>query len=503
MVDGVSNGTVTSYTFTNVVSSHKISAIFESGGYLWINSSAGPNGSILPNGNITTIPFGSDQVYTITPVNSSYVVADVKVDGVSKGAVTSYTFYSVTDNHTIVATFKLAPPVASFTTNPSPATGTVPLTVTFTNTSTGVLPMIYDWDFGDGTPHDFTSTPPAHNYTVNGTYTAKLTVTNAGGTSFATVPITVNQIGVPVASFTGIPLSGTVPLTVTFTDTSSGTPTSWNWIFGDGSPENETVKNPVHTYTAIGSYNVTLTATNGGGSSIPITKTYYINVTAAPVSYTITASAGAGGTISPSGSVSVLQGASQTFTITRNTSYHIADVLVNGSSVGAVSTYTFPNVQASHTIAASFAQNQRGQIYYEGFESGSTGWVLTGASRQDGAVPKNQTWSMRLQNNDNMYRPTSTAGYSSIIVQFAWALTSNAAGENAYAEYSTNGGTSWNALSQINGPVTQSTLTIVNSSPLSSSADNNANFQLRFRITGSNTQDKLYVDDVLITGIPD
>ncbi len=71
--------------------------------------------------------------------------------------------------------------------------------------------------------------------------------------------------------------------------------------------------------------------------------------------YTITASAGANGSINPSGAVAVNSGATQAFTITPNSGFHIADVLVDGGTVGAVPTYTFTNVTANHTIAASFA----------------------------------------------------------------------------------------------------------------------------------------------------
>ncbi len=73
-----------------------------------------------------------------------------------------------------------------------------------------------------------------------------------------------------------------------------------------------------------------------------------------PNTYTISASVGANGSIAPSGSMTVNSGASQTFTITPNTGYHVADVLVDGSSVGAVPSYTFTNVTTNHTIAASF-----------------------------------------------------------------------------------------------------------------------------------------------------
>jgi hypothetical protein len=76
--------------------------------------------------------------------------------------------------------------------------------------------------------------------------------------------------------------------------------------------------------------------------------------TTATTTYTITASAGANGSISPSGTVTVNQGASQTFTITPNSGYVVSTVTVDGASAGAVTTYTFSNVQANHTISATF-----------------------------------------------------------------------------------------------------------------------------------------------------
>jgi hypothetical protein len=74
----------------------------------------------------------------------------------------------------------------------------------------------------------------------------------------------------------------------------------------------------------------------------------------AAVTYTITASAGSGGSISPSGAVTVGSGSDQSFTIAADPGYSIADVLVDGSSVGAVTSHTFTNVTADHTISASF-----------------------------------------------------------------------------------------------------------------------------------------------------
>ena len=74
--------------------------------------------------------------------------------------------------------------------------------------------------------------------------------------------------------------------------------------------------------------------------------------------FIINATAGSGGSISPSGSVQVTAGDSQTFYITSDRGYHIADILVNGTSVGAVSSYTFQNVQENQTITAIFARDE-------------------------------------------------------------------------------------------------------------------------------------------------
>ena len=71
----------------------------------------------------------------------------------------------------------------------------------------------------------------------------------------------------------------------------------------------------------------------------------------------VTASAGSGGSISPSGSVSVPYNGNQLFTITPNKGYRIQDVRVDGVSVGAIETYTFSNLQVAHTIEAVFGKN--------------------------------------------------------------------------------------------------------------------------------------------------
>jgi PKD repeat protein len=165
-------------------------------------------------------------------------------------------------------------PVASF--SATPTKGTSPLTVAFTDASTGTGPLTYAWDFGDG----MTSTEqnPSHTFTVAGRFTVKLTVTSAVGSTTATRRnyITVNRPPAPVPAFVASATTGTAPLAVQFTDRSTGSPTSWKWDFGDGTTSTE--QNPSHTYTKAGQYTVKLTATNDGGSK---TATYrkFITVT--------------------------------------------------------------------------------------------------------------------------------------------------------------------------------------------------------------------------------
>ena len=86
------------------------------------------------------------------------------------------------------------------------------------------------------------------------------------------------------------------------------------------------------------------------------------NETPPVVVYTISASAGENGTITPSGSVSVKEGDGQPFAIQANSGYHIQDVLVDGASVGSVSNYTINNVTANHTISTSFAKDNTAPV---------------------------------------------------------------------------------------------------------------------------------------------
>jgi PKD repeat protein len=184
-------------------------------------------------------------------------------------------------------------PVADFTVDVS--NGTAPLTVTFTNNSQGTIDS-FAWDFnGDGTPDDTTSNPATFTYNTEGTYNATLTVTNTGGSDSLSIAITVGAAipNVPVANFTTDVISGQAPLTVTFTNMSTGTVDSFEWDFGDGSPKNTTDNPATHTYMAEGAYNATLTVTNAGGTntfSVPI----IVNAAAQPPVASFTASTNSG-----------------------------------------------------------------------------------------------------------------------------------------------------------------------------------------------------------------
>ncbi len=161
------------------------------------------------------------------------------------------------------------PPVAEFYT--STRYGNAPFTVSFFENSPGASPMTYHWDFGDGTTSDRQN--PSHVFKTDGEYTIRLTVTNEYGSNTRTMPAYIGVGNPPVAGFSASPEGGTLPLTVTFTDTSSNRPATWNWNFGDGTTSSE--QNPVHTYTTAGQYFVTLRVSNHFGSD-GLTKSNYI-----------------------------------------------------------------------------------------------------------------------------------------------------------------------------------------------------------------------------------
>ncbi|MDO9325051.1 MAG: DUF6345 domain-containing protein [Methanoregula sp.] len=97
-----------------------------------------------------------------------------------------------------------------------------------------------------------------------------------------TFPTTGNPDQITVANFTGTPLTGPAPLTVSFMDTSTHSPIAWSWSFGDGGTS--TAQNPSHTYADTGTYTVRMTAANSAGADTE-EKAGYVGVTPATVNY--------------------------------------------------------------------------------------------------------------------------------------------------------------------------------------------------------------------------
>jgi len=296
-------------------------------GIATITASAGAGGSISPSGTVTVM---GGQTYTITP-NTNYVVGNVLVDGSSVGAVTSYSFsIGTSGTHTISAAFY---PTITSSAGPNGSispSGTVTVT-TGTNQSYTITPL--PGYHVAGVLVDGSSVGAVTSYTFTG-----VTVPHTISASFA-----VNS---------GYTITASVTVTVAGTN---GT------ISPSGSVSVPSGTNKTFTMTPATGFKVGKVLVDGAYVGAPYTYTFSsvsanhtISVLYYPV---ITSSAGTGGRISPLGQLKITPGTNKTYTITPNTGYHIANVVVDGSSVGAVSSYTFTNVTAPHTISATFALN--------------------------------------------------------------------------------------------------------------------------------------------------
>lgn len=236
--------------------------------------------------------FAADTTYNATiiaRITDSRYAFSTSTPSVSLNGATASTA-NVTRNSdteiTIVYTFektesKILPTI---TLSANVTSGTIPLPVKFTFKVTNSTSTTWTYDDGSTMTLPYLDGSLNHTYTTPKTYIANLTATNANGTVYKNITITVKKAQL-VAGFQVSVLSGTAPLTVKFTDSSVGKVTSRSWSFGDGT--SDTIQNPTHTFTSPGKYIVVLTISDGVDSD-HTQRTITVN---APVTITPTQTA--------------------------------------------------------------------------------------------------------------------------------------------------------------------------------------------------------------------
>jgi PKD repeat protein len=150
----------------------------------------------------------------------------------------------------------------------APEVGPAPLTVDFTNLSTGTFDTC-TWEFGDGQSSSNCS-GVTHVYTDKGRYTVKLTVSGDGGLAVKRVQSAVHaqdSAEEPVADFSVDPAVGPAPLLVSFTNLSTGTYDTCSWDFGDGE-SSSSCNGVTHVYNDLGTHTVSLIVSGAGGVDI-------------------------------------------------------------------------------------------------------------------------------------------------------------------------------------------------------------------------------------------
>jgi PKD repeat protein len=163
----------------------------------------------------------------------------------------------------------LGSPEADF--DAAPTAGAVPLTVDFTNTSGGNYQTSL-WDFGDGVTSTLDS--PIHTYTTVGVFDVSLAISGSLGSDSLVRPGLIQTYEPVSAGFAATPTEGDAPLTVDFTNTSSGEYDTCAWTFGDGGTSDD-CNDPSHTYDTAGTYTVSLTLSGPAGTDT-LTRPDYI-----------------------------------------------------------------------------------------------------------------------------------------------------------------------------------------------------------------------------------
>jgi len=279
VVDTVPTGAVGSYTFTNVNAPHTITATFSTGASNIITSSAGAGGKISPPGlppggagGPVSVAYGADQSFTITP-NAGFVINDVKVDGASKGPITSYMFINVQNTHTIAASFKPGPTFGTIVPAAGPVAGNTPVTITgtgFTGATTVTFGGTAATSFSVGSDTSITAITPAH---AAGAVNVVIT-TPGGGTATGTNVYT--YVPPLVADFSYVQDNPANQHKITVTDTSAGGAPAYavtrDWDWGDGTLHGSG-PSATHSYASSGSKSVTLIVTRTiDGATSTITK---------------------------------------------------------------------------------------------------------------------------------------------------------------------------------------------------------------------------------------
>ena len=393
-LDGSNLGAISTWTINGVNSTHSLDATFALDTYL-ITTSPGPNGTMTPAN--PTVNWDSSQTINITP-NAGYAIDTVTIDGTNYGAISSQTFSSVIATHTISATFSNLPETISVTqtANGTISPGTTNVndgsSATFTITpSVGyhIVSVSVDgasvgsgstYTFGSVTaPHTITATYAINTYLIttspgpNGTITPAnptvdwdssqtVNITPNAGYAINTVTIDGTNYGA-ISSQTFSSVNATHTISATFSnllETISVTQTA-NGAISPGTENVNYGSSATFTITPSVGYHIVSVSVDGASvgsgstySFSSVTAPHTITATYAINTYTITTSAGVGGSISPS-SPTVNYGSSQTITISSNAGYAIASVIVDGSQVATTSSYTFSSVTAAHSISATFS----------------------------------------------------------------------------------------------------------------------------------------------------
>lgn len=329
LVDGVSQGAMSSYTFSNITTDHTIEAAFTQAAGHTITATAGANGTISSAG-ATNVDCGASQSYIITP-DICYEIASITVNGANQPVSNSYTFTNVNADQTIDVTFV------------SVATSTI-------NASAGAN--------GSISPSGVTSVAcgASQSYTITPDVCYEIEDVLVDGVSVG-----------PLATYTfsGVSSMHTIEAVFsskTFNITAVSAPNGT--ISSAGNTDVDCGENMTYTFTPDPCYKVKDVIVDGAFE--PVLNSYtFTNVTSDHTihvdfelvdSTTITASAGLNGTISPEGISNIACGNSQTYNITPYECYEIEDVIVDGVSQGNINTYTFQTDEAAHTISVSFIE---------------------------------------------------------------------------------------------------------------------------------------------------